>query len=290
MQAGPAPSWLWLCGVAYCKEGLTDGFIPDEAIDYLGVKNARRMIPHLEQSGLWIRVENGWMVNDFLSHNASASTVRGLSDARSKAGASGGRRSGEERRKKEKPVVIDRRADPDEASCFDENEANPKQTSNPDREIEREIERSPQPPKGAVSAKTRDAVPEAGATALTVPGPRPVAAPSPRRADPPPGVLADDVVAARAGEFLQRIPAIYAKSRNGARYVVKHARDHPTAMDLVTAWPDLEYLSDMYELFLRKDEWKPKNVPGSPGQFRHMAPQCDAILRQHGHRGSKAAS
>ena len=27
-QAGPAASWLWLCGLLYCQEGLTDGVIP----------------------------------------------------------------------------------------------------------------------------------------------------------------------------------------------------------------------------------------------------------------------
>ena len=39
VQAGPAPSWLWVCSLAYCQEGLTDGYIPREALPYLGVKN-----------------------------------------------------------------------------------------------------------------------------------------------------------------------------------------------------------------------------------------------------------
>src|SRR5688572_5974240 len=91
LQAGPAPSWLWLCGLAYCQEGLTDGFIPDEAIDSLGVpKNARRLAAHLERARLWEKVDGGWQVHDYLKHNRSASTVRQIQDDKRVAGARGG--------------------------------------------------------------------------------------------------------------------------------------------------------------------------------------------------------
>ena len=97
-QAGPAPSWLWLCGLAYCQEGLTDGFIPIESIDYLGVKNARRLATHLVAAGLWDAVDGGWQVHDYLDHNRPSSEVRRLQQERREAGANGGKASAEARR------------------------------------------------------------------------------------------------------------------------------------------------------------------------------------------------
>lgn len=113
----------------------------------------------------------------------------------------------------------------------------------------------------------------------------PSSSPSPYVPPNPPdgGLLVDERIATLAGDFLSRYPAVYQRAKSGATYHVREARDHPYAMDLVAKWPDLDYLEKMLELFLRKADWSPKNVPGSPGQFRHMAPECDALLRQHGH-------
>lgn len=91
VKAGPGPSWLWICGLAYCQEGLTDGFIPDEALDYLGVKSARGMVKHLVSAGLWDEVEGGWRVHDYLEHNRSASEVADIREARGRGGKLGGR-------------------------------------------------------------------------------------------------------------------------------------------------------------------------------------------------------
>lgn len=103
-------------------------------------------------------------------------------------------------------------------------------------------------------------------------------------------LTADDAVSDAAGRFLERYPGIFAKVRSGAAYHVRSARDHPVAMDLIQTYGDVDYLCDMLELFLRKTEWKPKNVPGSPGQFRHMAPECDAELRRaNWHRAPRAS-
>jgi hypothetical protein len=100
LKAGPGPSWLWLCGLAYCQEGLTDGFIPDEALKYLGVREsvARQFAQRLETFQLWHRVEGGWRIHDYLEHNKPAHEVMGIRDRRQKAGAEGGKASGESRR------------------------------------------------------------------------------------------------------------------------------------------------------------------------------------------------
>lgn len=120
VKAGPAPSWLWLCGLAYCQEGLTDGFIPSEAIDYLGVRNGRRLAAHLVSAGLWEEVEGGWQVHDYLKHNRDAASVRDIRRERVEAGAHGGIASGEARRAKQTAK-----------QNLEEAEANAKQPSNP---------------------------------------------------------------------------------------------------------------------------------------------------------------
>jgi hypothetical protein len=93
----------------------------------------------------------------------------------------------------------------------------------------------------------------------------------------------EQAVADRAGAFLDRYAALYAKARHGAFYRLKPARDHAYACQLVATWPDDAHLDKMAELFLLKSDWKPKNEPGTVGQFLHMAPQADAELRKHGH-------
>lgn len=91
VKAGPAPSWLWLCSLAYSQEGLTDGFIPSEALPYLGVKNPAQLAVHLVKAGLWDVAEGGWQIHDYLEHNRSASDVADLKAKRGNGGKLGGR-------------------------------------------------------------------------------------------------------------------------------------------------------------------------------------------------------
>jgi hypothetical protein len=91
VKAGPGPSWLWICGLAYCQEGLTDGFIPQEALPYLGVKSAPNLVKHLVSSGLWDVVDGGWQVHDYLEHNKSANQIADEKHRRGDGGKLGGR-------------------------------------------------------------------------------------------------------------------------------------------------------------------------------------------------------
>lgn len=113
---------------------------------------------------------------------------------------------------------------------------------------------------------------------------------APRRE--PTAVHVTESVAEQAGRFLDDYQEVYREARNGAFYAMKPARDHAYACQLVVGWPDRGYLRKMAELFLRMDVWKPKNQPGTVGQFLHMAPQCDTELRKHdiAPRGSKVVS
>ena len=98
LQAGPAASWLWLCSVGYSQDGLTDGFIPFEAINYLGVKAPQNLKAKLVEVGLWEQVEGGWQIHDYAKHNRTAAQVNSIKQAKRTAGAAGGRASGEARR------------------------------------------------------------------------------------------------------------------------------------------------------------------------------------------------
>jgi len=121
LQAGPAASWLWLCGLAYCQEGLTNGFIPSEAIDHLGVKGARPLSEKLVSAQLWDTATDGWHVHDYLDWNKDAASVRAIQQERRRAGAEGGKASGETRRNEANPKQVA--------------EAKPKQPANPSTDI-----------------------------------------------------------------------------------------------------------------------------------------------------------
>jgi hypothetical protein len=91
IKAGPAPAWLWVLGLMHCQESLTDGFIAEEALPYLGAKNAAQLADHLVKAGLWHKVDGGWEVHDYLEHNRSASQVAELKATKQTSGKLGGR-------------------------------------------------------------------------------------------------------------------------------------------------------------------------------------------------------
>lgn len=76
-------------------------------------------------------------------------------------------------------------------------------------------------------------------------------------------------------------PRLYAKCRHGAFFGVNEARDFDVCEELVTTYGDR--LVTMLEYFLSLPPGKDVlNQPGTPRQFKHMAPLCDAELRRHG--------
>lgn len=86
----------------------------------------------------------------------------------------------------------------------------------------------------------------------------------------------------RAREFIEHFPQIYAEYRHGAHYQVREARDFPIFLELAQGWPQPGRLEDMFRVFLHLKGKDVLNQPGSPGQFRHHAPECDALLRAEG--------
>lgn len=76
-QAGPSAAWLWFCGICYCREHLTDGFIPKAAVTSLAMnlpspwKHANRLV----EVRLWEDAVGGYTVHDFLDWNPSRADV-----------------------------------------------------------------------------------------------------------------------------------------------------------------------------------------------------------------------
>lgn len=91
----------------------------------------------------------------------------------------------------------------------------------------------------------------------------------------------DDELVRRIGDFSERYPLIFSRVRSGAHYRGNPVRDYPNYCELVRGWPD-DRLDQMLELFLLMPTKDANNVPGTPGQFLNMAPECDRRLREHG--------
>jgi len=96
LKAGPSASWLWVCGLGYCQEGLTNGHIPSSALNFLGVPAAKvqKLAERLVDCQLWDKVRDGWQIHDYLEHNKSAEQVRATMRRRAEAGNLGGRPKG----------------------------------------------------------------------------------------------------------------------------------------------------------------------------------------------------
>jgi len=97
IAAGPVAAWLWLCGVMYCRRGLTDGFIPTAVVPTLvvGLRNSYRFAARLVEVGLWHEALGGYRVNDYLHWNPAKQTVQEYREGeRRRAGANRSGRPG----------------------------------------------------------------------------------------------------------------------------------------------------------------------------------------------------
>lgn len=80
-KAGLA-GWLAFCGICYCREHLTDGVIPREAVQTLapGLTSPYKHAAKLVEIGLWHEHLDGFQVHDFLDWNPSRQDVMSLRD------------------------------------------------------------------------------------------------------------------------------------------------------------------------------------------------------------------
>lgn len=77
IAAGPVASWLWFCGVLYCRRALTDGFIPKQKVPTLvvGLAQPFKHAASLVGVHLWDEALGGYQVHDYLEWNPSKYTI-----------------------------------------------------------------------------------------------------------------------------------------------------------------------------------------------------------------------
>lgn len=78
LTAGPEAAWLFVCGLCYANEHLTDGLLPRPVLPVLtpGVKAPETLAERLVDAGLWEYTENGWLIHDYADHQRSAEQIR----------------------------------------------------------------------------------------------------------------------------------------------------------------------------------------------------------------------
>lgn len=84
----------------------------------------------------------------------------------------------------------------------------------------------------------------------------------------------------KVGDVAEMFPRVFLRVRK-AHYQPKPVRDYPNFQDLARGWT-LDRLEKMLEVFLLMPAKEANNVPGTPGQFSNMAPECDRRLREFG--------
>lgn len=90
---------LYLSMVMYCRENLTDGYVPAEEVGVLAyplpVDHANQIAKQLASVGLIKEVSNGeqqgWLVNAYIRRNGTKADVERLSRVRAESGRKGGR-------------------------------------------------------------------------------------------------------------------------------------------------------------------------------------------------------
>lgn len=84
-----SPGWLYVCGLCYSNEHLTDGFIPTHVLGALapGTTKCVAAVKRLVESAQWHVVDGGWLIHDYGEHQRSAGEIRDrrASDAERKA-------------------------------------------------------------------------------------------------------------------------------------------------------------------------------------------------------------
>lgn len=92
VAAGPVASYLFVCGLCYCRRFHTDGLIPRKALPMLGVtNNPRRMVDALVECGLWDvdEASGGWRVHGYEEFYQDADD-KARKESRRESGRKGG--------------------------------------------------------------------------------------------------------------------------------------------------------------------------------------------------------
>ena len=89
--AGPQAGWLFVAGLCYAGQHLTDGFIPSSALPL--IYGTKRLAERLVSAGMWETAEGGYIIHDYLVYQPTKAKVLAERDAAKQRMF--GRRSGE---------------------------------------------------------------------------------------------------------------------------------------------------------------------------------------------------
>lgn len=82
IAAGPEPMWLYVAGLCWCAQNLTDGRIPKAVLPILStVKRPPACAQRLVEVGLWIDDGDGYEVHDYLEFQPSKAKVEAEREA-----------------------------------------------------------------------------------------------------------------------------------------------------------------------------------------------------------------
>ena len=104
-KAGGDGVLLYLYGLIHCNTNLTDGYIDEVYLPQLFAdafcKRPKATVEKLLEVGLWIKVDGGYQVNDFLEYNLTKAEIEKRRQAKVKAGRKGGLISSESKQETE---------------------------------------------------------------------------------------------------------------------------------------------------------------------------------------------
>lgn len=62
--------------IFWCARNLTDGFVPSEDVDVLATaRRPSKFVPELVRRGVWVEVDGGWQIHDYLEYQPSKEKV-----------------------------------------------------------------------------------------------------------------------------------------------------------------------------------------------------------------------
>jgi len=90
IDIGPLGEALWLRGLCYAGEHLTDGFVPAGFIRRMNDLDGVDIAETLVAAGLWTHAPNGYQIHEYLNWQRSREEAAEISEKRAEAGRRGG--------------------------------------------------------------------------------------------------------------------------------------------------------------------------------------------------------
>ena len=109
-KAGPLGLAMHVAALCYCNRHLTDGFVPKQIartlLDFTGLgmrmwdgdvvgggqdAGWELVVDDLVDAGMWVAVDGGWHIHDYLDYQPSRQQVQELKETRQRAGRAGGK-------------------------------------------------------------------------------------------------------------------------------------------------------------------------------------------------------